>query len=71
MKATTLKIEGMRCDGCAQTIKTLVEREDGVKAADVSLKEREARVLYDPQAIDEKRIVSAIEKPGYRVVGSR
>ncbi len=42
-----------------------------MKAADVSLKEREARVLYDPQAIDEKRIVSAIEKPGYRVVGSR
>lgn len=71
MKTTTLKIEGMRCDGCAQTIKTLIEREDGVKAADVSLKEREARVLYDPQAIDEKRIAAAIERPGYRVAGSR
>ena len=71
MKATTLKVEGMRCNGCAQTIKTLLEREHGVKAAEVSLTEGEARVLYDPQAIDENRIVSAIEKPGYRVVGSR
>lgn len=71
MKTTTLKIEGMRCNGCAQTIKTLVEREDGVKAADVSHKEGEARVLYDPRAIDQDRIVAAIQKPGYRVVGSR
>lgn len=71
MKATTLKIEGMRCNGCAQTIKALLEREDGVKAAELSLKKGEARVLYDPKAIDEKRIMSAVEKPGYRVVGAR
>lgn len=71
MKTATLKIEGMHCNGCAQTIKTLVEREDGVKAANVSHKEGEARVLYDPQAIDQDRIVAAIQRPGYRVVGSR
>ena len=71
MQMMTLKIEGMHCDGCAQTIKTLVEREEGVRAADVSYKDGEARVLYDPQAIDHDRIVAAIQKPGYRVVGSR
>jgi copper chaperone len=42
-----------------------------VKAADTSLEDAEARVLYDPQAIDEMRIVTAIEKPGYRVVSAR
>ena len=71
MRTTTLKIEGIRCNGCAQTIKTLVEREDGVKAADVSHTEGEARVLYDPQIIDQDRIVAAIQRPGYRVVGSQ
>ncbi len=67
MKTATFKIEGMHCDGCAQTIKALVEREPGVKTAAVSFKDGEARVLYDPQAIAEDRLVTAIEKPGYRV----
>ncbi|MBN8945094.1 MAG: MerR family DNA-binding protein [Rhizobiales bacterium] len=71
MKTTTLKIEGMRCDGCAETIKRLIERQQGVKAAEVSHKEGEARVLYDPLAIDQDRLVAAVQKPGYRVVSSR
>jgi copper chaperone CopZ len=68
MKSVTLKIHGMHCDGCAQTIKTLVEREPGVKSAIVTFKCSEARILYDPATTDEKRLVTAIEKPGFRVV---
>jgi hypothetical protein len=26
-------------------------------------------VLYDPQAVGEERLVEAIQKPGFRVVG--
>ena len=69
MKATTFKIEGMHCEGCALTVKTLVEQEAGVKAATVSFKDGEAHVLYDPQATSEDRLAAAIQKPGYRVVG--
>ena len=36
MQTTTFKIEGMHCEGCAQTIQALVERERGVKAAAIS-----------------------------------
>ncbi len=71
MKTATLKIEGMRCGGCAQTIKTLVEQEQGVKAVAVSHEEAEARVLYDPQTTDQDRIIATIQKPGFRIVGSR
>lgn len=71
MKTTTLKIDGMRCDGCARTIKTLVEQVQGVKAIDVSHEEAEARVLYDPETTDQDRIIAIIQKPGFRVVGSR
>ena len=67
MKSTTLAIEGMRCDGCAQTIKALIGTEPGVKAAEVSFKDGEARILYDPQAIGEDRLAGVIEKAGYRV----
>ena len=69
MKTTTFKIEGMHCDGCAFTVKALVEKEPGVKAATVSFKDSEARVLYDPQATNEDRLVATIQRPGYRVVG--
>ncbi len=67
MKSVTLKIEGMHCTGCAQTIKALIGSEPGVHAADVSYKGGQARVLYDPQAIGEDQLVKVIEKAGYRV----
>lgn len=69
MKAATFTIEGMHCDGCATTIKTLVEKQPGVQMAAVSFSEGQVRILYDPQAIGEDGLVAAIEKPGFRVIG--
>ena len=69
MKTTTFKVEGMNCDACANTIKTLVEREPGVQMASVSYIDRQARVLFDPKSIKEEQLVDTIQKPGFRVVG--
>jgi copper chaperone CopZ len=69
MKTATLQIEGMHCDGCASTIKALVEKLAGVQMATVSFDAGHARILYDPKAIDEDRIVAVIQQPGFRVVG--
>lgn len=69
MKTIILKIEGMRCDVCANTIKTFVEKLPGVQMADVSFSERQARILYDPQAIGEDHLLAMVQKPGFRVVG--
>lgn len=68
MKTVTFKIEGMNCDACANTIKGLVETEPGVRMATVSFEEGQARILYDPQAITEDRLVATVQKPGFRVV---
>jgi len=68
MKTTTFKIDGMRCDGCARTIEALVTGAPGVNAATVSFNDREARIVFDPQATDEAQLTATIEKPGYRVV---
>lgn len=70
MKTVVLTIEGMYCDGCAETIEGLLAVETGVKASTVSFKEGRARVLYDPAVIDEKRLVAAIEKGGYKVAST-
>ena len=40
-----------------------------MRAASVSFKDGEARVLYDPEAIGEEQLAVLIEKPGYRVLG--
>ena len=69
MKTATFKIEGMHCDGCANTIKALVEREPGVQMAAVSFDAGEVRVLYDPRAVAEDRLVAVVQQPGFRVVG--
>ena len=69
MKTTLIKIEGMNCDACASTIKTLVEKEPGVQMAAVSYSDRQAQVLFDPKSVDEEHLVNTIQKPGFRVVG--
>lgn len=68
MKTSIFKIEGMNCDACANTIKRLVEKQPGVRMASVSFGDRQARVLYDPQFVDEEHLVATIQEPGFRVV---
>lgn len=70
MKTLVVTIDGMHCDGCAETIKGLLAVEDGVKASTVSFKEGSARVLYDPAIVDEKKLMAAIEKGGYKVAST-
>ena len=67
MKTLVVMIEGMHCDGCAETINALLTVEAGVKASTVSFQEGHARVLYDPAQTDESRLIAAIEKGGYKV----
>lgn len=67
VKTAIFKIEGMHCDGCARTIEALVSAEPGVRKASVSLKEREARILFDPQAVSEDRLAATIRQAGYAV----
>lgn len=65
MKTTTFAIEGMHCDGCAETIKALLAREPGVRRAETSFAYKEARVLHDPTRIAEAQLKAAIEKGGF------
>lgn len=70
MRTMIFKIEGMNCDGCAKTIQILIERESGVRMASVSFNERAARVLYDPQSVQESRLIDLIQKRGFRMIST-
>ena len=59
----------MHCGGCAETVRTLLEREPGVTAVAVSFAAAEARVLHDPVAAPADRLAALIRRPGFQVVG--
>ncbi|WP_027492040.1 heavy-metal-associated domain-containing protein [Rhodanobacter sp. OR444] len=65
MKTTVFRISGMHCDGCAQIVHSVLERQDGVQTCAVSFKDSTARVLFDPARIDESRLLAIIQKTGY------
>ncbi len=67
MNTVTIKIEGMHCDGCAERITTLLEKEPGVRDAAVSFADGHARVRYNSHAIHEDRLVEVIEGGGFNV----
>lgn len=69
MKTATFRIEGMHCDGCAETVRALLARQAGVSDVTVSFHDGQARVLYDPRSADEAHLIATIQGPGYRVVG--
>mgnify|MGYP000951323012 CR=1 FL=1 len=43
----TYTISGMTCDGCANTVKRLLSKVQGVQEATVSLKEQTAEVTHE------------------------
>ena len=64
----TLKISGMMCDGCENTIKSTIEAVEGVQSAEVSHKEGTAKVIYDSDVADMLFIKLAVNNTHYKVV---
>ncbi|MBI4539410.1 MAG: heavy-metal-associated domain-containing protein [Gemmatimonadetes bacterium] len=65
LETRTIKIEGMHCDGCAGRVKRVLEREPGVRQADVSYQAGEARVTYNEQTVSPDQLGELIEGAGY------
>lgn len=61
----TIKIEGMHCDGCAGRVRRVLEKEPGVREADVSYEMGEARLKYNEHAVTPDRLRELIEQAGY------
>ncbi|MFQ5712209.1 MAG: heavy metal translocating P-type ATPase [Candidatus Geothermarchaeales archaeon] len=67
-KKAFLKIGGMSCASCAQTIEKALSNLDGVASAVVNFAAEKATVEYDPKRIDRKSLEKTIFDVGYRVV---
>ena len=68
MKTIHLKITGMTCASCVLHIETDIKELDGVKEAIVNLPLKRGEVTFDPGKVDEKMILEAVKKAGYKAV---
>jgi copper ion binding protein len=60
MRKTRLKIEGMSCQHCVNSVKRTLESLNGVENVDVSLEKNEANVEYDEQKTNPDMLVKSI-----------
>lgn len=67
LKNETIKISGMMCDGCEETVKKAIENVDGVTNVAVYHKEGIAEVTFDAAKTDMLFIKMAIGDTHYRV----
>ncbi|MFV2064103.1 MAG: heavy-metal-associated domain-containing protein, partial [Chloroflexota bacterium] len=62
-----MKIGGMSCSFCVNTLKTATGRLPGVQEVGVSLAHEEALVRYDPELLDAAQIRETVGDLGYTV----
>jgi copper chaperone CopZ len=64
-----IRIEGLHCHKCEQTIKKHLQKVPGVNEAEVDFASGQASVLYNPQLITIPQLISKIRETGYNPTG--
>jgi copper chaperone CopZ len=52
-----LQVQGMTCEGCAETIERALKRHKGVRDVDVDWALGIAQIAFDPELTDEEKIL--------------
>lgn len=67
MKTTNLIVEGMKCEGCVNHIKNVVENTNGISSYAISLEEKKLTLTYKKEEVLEE-VIKKIEKMDFQVV---
>lgn len=65
MEFTTIKIGGMSCNGCAQSITEVLLALPGVTMAEVSLVTGKADITFAPEQTERPALARAIDDAGF------
>ncbi|XP_015058443.1 copper-transporting ATPase HMA4-like [Solanum pennellii] len=60
-----IRIKGMACTSCSESVERALSMIDGVKKAVVGLSLEEAKVHFDPNVTSTSRIIEAVEDAGF------
>lgn len=65
-----IDIEGMQCNHCKMSVEKALNNIDGVKVAEVSLENKNAKVVFDND-VEEQKLKDAVEEAGFEVKNIR
>lgn len=65
MKEVKLNITGMHCEGCSTRLQKVLNNQDGVEDATVSLENKEAVVKFDESQTNVNALKEAVEDAGF------
>ncbi|HIS29147.1 MAG TPA: copper chaperone CopZ [Candidatus Avamphibacillus intestinigallinarum] len=68
MEQNTLKVQGMSCGHCVNSIESNVGELDGVQSVQVHLDKGTVDVAFDSNTIQLEKIADEIEEQGYAVI---
>ncbi|MCB1949691.1 heavy-metal-associated domain-containing protein [Nitrosomonas sp.] len=68
MQTTTIKIQGMTCQGCVNSIKTVLEKLPDIIRIEISLDTAQAIVEHNPATTSIDQLKTAIEDAGFEVI---
>lgn len=68
MQTEIIKIKGMTCMGCVNSVKNVLEKIPGVNVADVSLEQKQAVIQYDAATTSPNQFKDAIKEAGFEIV---
>jgi len=66
-KKIVLSVSGMTCASCEHHIESEVIKLSGVSSVKASYADKSTTVTYDPQKVDEQKIITAVNETGYKV----
>lgn len=67
MQAEVIKINGMTCMGCVNSVKNVLEKIPGVSNANVSLEQQQVTIEYDASKAHTDQFRKAIKDAGFEV----
>ena len=66
LKTVSVQVEGMICVACAAKVKSTLKDVEGVRAVEVNLERRAARIEFDPTRVDIAHLTKTINELGYK-----
>jgi len=68
MGQITLKIEGMTCDGCVNSLTSVLQTIPGVSQVQVTLEPGEANIVFDATQTHIEALQQTIQRAGFDVI---
>ncbi len=65
-RKVTLNIQGMQCQGCVSRVEAALKKADCTREVSVNLAKNEANVVCTGDKKDQKKLVEAVEKLGFK-----